>query len=531
MRQRFGSSFLLLGLLIGGFLLAAQNVQVNSAVPNSAAQGTINFNVTVGGNGFKRGAGSKFFVTGTTDTGGVTVNSTAFVSSTQLTANINVSDTATISNFDVVVNNTDGRSGKGTGLFSVKSKGTPMCTLSPLPSQFTLISTLNSGAYTGGLGGSIRIRHIKLGGKDVLVAGVGSSASGKLEVFLLDPATGALLDGTVIGTNTVPQPHITKPITLSGGSTFGARVLAMGDLNADGVPDIAVGDRDYGVAFAFVGSVDANGILSYSGRISFPPATGQSARFGYGLAFGNLDGLAGDEIAVADSGFNGTGGNKQPGGVFIYRFSGGSFALAQIVSQPAFSVAIGDVTGDPSPDFVVSGTSGSTYVYAGPSLSSSLTFASGGKVAVANVDGGPYSDLITSTNSATPSQASVYSGLLSAGQQPAFTAGPQTGLTTGWGNDLDAWDVNGDGLADLFIGAPNTSPPACPSTGNAYVFLTNSATPNQPTRYILEPPTPGGLYAWAIGAAPGTRIFLVGEIGRTINGVTNAGQVYVYRVN
>ena len=117
---------LALGLL--GFFCAnsetvqAQQVQVNSADPPSAAQGTINLNVKVKGKGFKNGAKTKFFVTGTTDTGGVTVNSTTFVNSSELTANITVADTATISNFDILVTNSDGRGGKGTELFAVTPK-------------------------------------------------------------------------------------------------------------------------------------------------------------------------------------------------------------------------------------------------------------------------------------------------------------------------------------------------------------------------------------------------------------------------
>ncbi len=112
------TSFLLLGLS-----LAAQDIQVNSADPPSAPQGTINLNVTVSGKGFKRGAVAKFFVTGTTNPGGVTVNSTTFVGGTQLVANIDVADTAVIANFDVEVQNSDGRTGKGTELFAVTAAG------------------------------------------------------------------------------------------------------------------------------------------------------------------------------------------------------------------------------------------------------------------------------------------------------------------------------------------------------------------------------------------------------------------------
>ena len=101
----------------------AQQVQVTAADPSSAAQGTINLNVKVTGKGFKNGAKTKWLVTGTTDPGGVQVNSTTFVNAGELTANITVSDTAIIANFDIQVLNPDGRGGKGTELFAVIAKG------------------------------------------------------------------------------------------------------------------------------------------------------------------------------------------------------------------------------------------------------------------------------------------------------------------------------------------------------------------------------------------------------------------------
>ena len=105
----------------------AQQIQVTAADPSSTAQGTINLNVKVTGKGFKNGAQAKWFVTGTTDPGGVTVNSTAFVNSGELTANITVADTAVIANFDIAVSNPDGRGGKGTELFAVTPKGQTSC--------------------------------------------------------------------------------------------------------------------------------------------------------------------------------------------------------------------------------------------------------------------------------------------------------------------------------------------------------------------------------------------------------------------
>src|SRR5512146_120242 len=110
---------------------AGAQISVNSAIPNSAVQGTTNLNVTVGGKGFKAGAKAQWFVSGTSNPGGVTVNSTAFVNSTTLTANITVSSTAQIGNFDIVVTNTDGRTGKGGELFAVQT-APGQCTDVPL---------------------------------------------------------------------------------------------------------------------------------------------------------------------------------------------------------------------------------------------------------------------------------------------------------------------------------------------------------------------------------------------------------------
>src|SRR5262245_59029437 len=102
-------------------------IQVSAADPMMAEQGTINLNVKVTGKGFKNGAKAKWLVTGTNDTGGVTVNSTTFVSSTEVTANLTIDAAAVVSNFDIQVLNSDGRGGKGTELFRVTAKQALNC--------------------------------------------------------------------------------------------------------------------------------------------------------------------------------------------------------------------------------------------------------------------------------------------------------------------------------------------------------------------------------------------------------------------
>jgi len=104
---------------------SAQTIQVESAYPGTAEQGTLSLPVTIKGNGFKKGAKAKFYLPNTSDPGGITVSSTRVVDSTQLIATIDVASTAVVSGFDIIVQNTDGRTGKGTELFTVLKREKP----------------------------------------------------------------------------------------------------------------------------------------------------------------------------------------------------------------------------------------------------------------------------------------------------------------------------------------------------------------------------------------------------------------------
>jgi hypothetical protein len=128
LRRAVAPRTLFVGLLLAGLLLAApgieaQQIQVNSADPPAAPQGTVNLNVRILGKGFKNGANSKFYRTGTADPDGITVNSTTFISGNEVVANVDVADTASIDKFDIEVRNADGRTGKGIEKFAVTEKG------------------------------------------------------------------------------------------------------------------------------------------------------------------------------------------------------------------------------------------------------------------------------------------------------------------------------------------------------------------------------------------------------------------------
>src|SRR5258707_4112387 len=159
---------------------AAAEVKVISANPNNTTQGTVNLNVIVAGSGFRKGAKVQWFVSGTTNPGGVTVNSSTFDSSNQLTANITVAADAATGNFDIQVTNADGRTGKGTELFSVisssSSAGDLSMTIVDSPIGFTSPDVTSDGVNRG-----VYTDHNLTGGDSCVAASVSSNGFTQIE--------------------------------------------------------------------------------------------------------------------------------------------------------------------------------------------------------------------------------------------------------------------------------------------------------------------------------------------------------------
>jgi len=110
------------GLLLCGMPASAQDIKVTSAVPDMADQGTVGLVVTIGGENFGKGSKVDFFVTGTTNPGGIAVKSVKYKNPKTLEATVDVApDAQTELKFDIQVMS-NGRTGKGTELFSVIKK-------------------------------------------------------------------------------------------------------------------------------------------------------------------------------------------------------------------------------------------------------------------------------------------------------------------------------------------------------------------------------------------------------------------------
>jgi len=561
MIRKPSSSVLVFAMLVGMFSVAgappaAAQIQVNSANPSSAPQGTVDLNVTIAGSGFKKGAKAQWFLTGTTNPGGVTVNSTTFGGSSSLTANITVAADAAIANFDILVTNTDGRTGKGTDKFAVTTKGTPIgCTTSGTPSGFTLVTTLNpvqqNGAAlltTGRVGNAIRVRPLDLdqnGTVDTLVTFVASGGyqTGATYVFLLDPSTGQMQSKNPV-TGAVWQ----NPLLLLTGVR--ADLVASGDVNGDGVPDfVMAGDATYLFVGSVSGASSANPFTpSYTAYQIAPPA-GAPGYWGTAVAVGDLDGDHLDEIAI---GARPGKGQKAFPAVYIYKFALGTLTYSRQIQDPTgnlssnfgSAIAIGNINGNAGNQLVVgaktAGSTGLVYVFTYPAQQNSYftltgtgtNFGQG--LGIADVTGDTIPDLVVMSDSS----AFLYPGTVFPGENYAAQFLPAAGLANQWDHP------NGD-VGELLtagaiaVGAPGaSSSQSCASSvggvGAVHLFTAPFAASQFPN-YLFEPPDLVGSsqfeYGFGVGIVPGSPFLLIGEHFRDVGTTTGAGQVYVYRKN
>jgi len=145
-------------------------IRVEQAIPGEAVQGQRNLGVKIKGKGFGSDATVRFLVAGTDDDAQIDVTSVVYDTATgDLDTIINVNETAIISGYDIEVQRSGGRGGKGTDLFRVQSQtGGGHSTLS---AEFCL--TMNDMDPGLGSDGKGEYCHSK---KDRIIAGTGAGA-------------------------------------------------------------------------------------------------------------------------------------------------------------------------------------------------------------------------------------------------------------------------------------------------------------------------------------------------------------------
>jgi len=385
-----------------------------------------------------------------------------------------------------------------------------------------------------------------------VIAGANGNAAGQADVYFGGPAADGGADLVLTGESDLDQ--------------FGYSVAPAGDVNGDGFADVIVGawsndagGTDAGRAYVYYGGVspDATPDLTLTGAAA-------NDNFGFSVASAgdvNGDGF-GDVIVGAWS--NDTGGTDA-GRAYVYY--GGYFpdatpdlTLTGVAANDFFGYSVasaGDVNGDGFADVIVGAwandaggaDAGRAYVYfGGPAADATPDLALTGAAAndsfgysvasAGDVNGDGFADLLvgaygSDAGGADAGRAYVYFG------GPAADATPDLTLTGAAANDVfgysaaSAGDVNGDGFDDIMVGA-FLSDAGGADAGRAYVYFGGPA-PDAVADLTLTGAAGDDFFGYSVASAgdvsgDGFDDLIVGAYGNDAGG-TEAGRAYVYDCN
>jgi hypothetical protein len=350
-------------------------------------------------------------------------------------------------------------------------------------------------------------------------------------------------------------------------AAMGNAVTSLGDVNADGYGDVAVGaplfdgsNADSGQIFVYLGA--ASGIVT-SVYKQFDAGVAQPARLAYALAGGDFNGDGYTDLIAGTPDFTGTLTNQ--GRALVY-FGGtvidNGVADARVGSgqgsgQLGHSVATGDVNGDGYADLVsgafgydgTGGTnSGRVSLYLGGAagfntiadaqLDGSLTdMRAGGAVAVGDVNGDGYGDIIVgapdySNGHSLEGAALIYFGGVGAFNTQVDATLEVNQIGASFGSSVAyAGDVNGDGFGDVLVGAPNYDGLGI-DDGAMFVYY-GGAIFNTTADATLRGGQGAAYLGWRVAGAgdlngDGYADIAAGGIGFDGSGATNAGVARVY---
>ncbi len=354
----------------------------------------------------------------------------------------------------------------------------------------------------------------------------------------------------------------------TGGFTqdyFGRAASTAGDVNGDGYADVIVGAPGYddlntnqGAGYVYHGSASGLGAAPWW---TASPLFDDGAEFGTAVATaGDVNGDGYADVVIGAPGFSNPGG----GDAFVYTGSATgvrssshwSYGLGQDGAQFGFSLATaGDVNGDGFSDLIAgapyldapSTDEGKAFLFLGGSdVPTSVAWSlEGGQpeaqlgfsvASAGDVNGDGFSDVIIG--------APVYDN----GEENEGIAYVYHGSPTGPGTNSAAWiaegnqphavfgsvvagagDVNGDGFADVIVGAPGYDDSG-ENGGRAYVYLGSAEGLASSAAWIKEGGQPSASFGWAVDAAGDVNGdgFADVIVGAPESGDDFEGRAYVY---
>ncbi len=338
-------------------------------------------------------------------------------------------------------------------------------------------------------------------------------------------------------------------------AAFGT-VLAIGDFNTDKIADLAVSNSAERV-FIFYGHTTPRTTpnLTLSSREA-------GIAFGKALAAGDWNRDGRTDLAIGAPEASNSEDSLFDGRVIVYpgasRFGTSPVTLrSPIPPDPDFltgglfgdALASGDVDGDGASDLIVSAwfLDATVILYGGRTIGSRRTILRGNiigeqfgfAVAAGDVNKDGFADVVIGApfgGSNEAGAAYVFLGRKSLGSRPDLTLPnphpPSDPANSTFASVLAVADLNGDGYADIIVGAPNTSPDE-PAPGRVYIFFGGATLRNTPD-LILEDPTAQAQsrfgYSLAAGDLNGDGVpdLLVSAPGATVNNRPQVGRVYVF---